>query len=154
MWRVGRKVGRTIYYQTGTEPSDDDELVGVMDTPQLAALVVQAVNAADNIEAAMRDSAWDIVENGIVPEYTATAQLLLPAAPVEWAGEFHDGRWWYFRARHEYIIFGVGDTLKDAVCNAVRDLPEHKVMGGKFAASHLSPEQTLAWLRRLLKEMS
>jgi hypothetical protein len=38
-WRVGRKVGRTIY--------EGDTLVGVMDTPELAALVVEAVNAAE-----------------------------------------------------------------------------------------------------------
>lgn len=36
MWRTGRKVGRTIYR--------NDELVGVMDTPQLAEQVVDAVN--------------------------------------------------------------------------------------------------------------
>ena len=35
-WRVGRKVGRTIY--------DGDTLIGVMDTPELAARVVEAVN--------------------------------------------------------------------------------------------------------------
>jgi hypothetical protein len=34
-WRVGRKVGRTIY--------DGDTLVGMMDTPELAALVVHAL---------------------------------------------------------------------------------------------------------------
>jgi hypothetical protein len=44
-WRTGRKVGRTIYAQMGPEPSDDDPLIGVMDTPDLAALVVLAVNA-------------------------------------------------------------------------------------------------------------
>lgn len=43
-WRTGRKVGRTIYLQVGPEPSDDDVLIGVMDTPELAALAVQAVN--------------------------------------------------------------------------------------------------------------
>jgi hypothetical protein len=36
-WRVGRKVGRTIY-------NDDDILIGVMDTPELAQLVVDALN--------------------------------------------------------------------------------------------------------------
>jgi hypothetical protein len=35
-WRVGRKVGRTIYAQLGDEPSDDDPLIGVMDAPELA----------------------------------------------------------------------------------------------------------------------
>lgn len=43
-WRTGRKVGRTIYAQMGPEPSDDDPLIGVMDTPDLAHLVVRAVN--------------------------------------------------------------------------------------------------------------
>jgi len=43
-WRTGRKVGRTIYRQVGEEPSNDDPLIGVMDTPEWAALVVDAVN--------------------------------------------------------------------------------------------------------------
>lgn len=45
LWRVGRKVGRTLYVQVGAEPSDDDVLVGLMDTADLARLVVEAVNA-------------------------------------------------------------------------------------------------------------
>jgi hypothetical protein len=44
-WRVGRKVGRTIYAQIGPEPSDDDVLIGVMDTSALAEDAVQAHNA-------------------------------------------------------------------------------------------------------------
>lgn len=44
-WRVGRKVGRTIYRQTGPDPSDADELIGVMDTPALAYEVVRTRNA-------------------------------------------------------------------------------------------------------------
>ena len=37
-WRTGRHVGRTIYAQGGPEASrEDDELIGVMDTPELAA---------------------------------------------------------------------------------------------------------------------
>jgi hypothetical protein len=36
-WRQGRKVGRTIY-------DANDELIGVMDTPELAAKVVKAIN--------------------------------------------------------------------------------------------------------------
>lgn len=43
-WRVGRKVGRTVYRQVGPEPSDEDPLIGVMDTVELAARVVEAVN--------------------------------------------------------------------------------------------------------------
>lgn len=41
-WRVGRHVGRTIYV---THPHGREELIGLMDTPKLAALAVLAVNA-------------------------------------------------------------------------------------------------------------
>lgn len=40
--RQGRKVGRTLYRQLGAEPSDDDVLVGLVDTPELAAFIVAA----------------------------------------------------------------------------------------------------------------
>jgi hypothetical protein len=49
IWRTGRKVGRTIYIQRLSEqPTDEDHLIGVMDTPELAALVVASVNEALN----------------------------------------------------------------------------------------------------------
>jgi len=44
-WRVGRKVGRTIYAVVSDNPSDDDWLIGMMDTWPLAAEVVEAHNA-------------------------------------------------------------------------------------------------------------
>jgi predicted urease superfamily metal-dependent hydrolase len=47
VWRVGRKVGRTVYVQAGVEPTDRDRLVGLMDTAELARRVVDAVNAAE-----------------------------------------------------------------------------------------------------------
>lgn len=40
IWHVGRTVGRTIYQGDGP-----DDLIGIMDTRELAALVVAAVNA-------------------------------------------------------------------------------------------------------------
>jgi hypothetical protein len=43
-WRVGRKLGRTIYAQVGYEPSDDDELLGLMETNEIAEMVVALVN--------------------------------------------------------------------------------------------------------------
>lgn len=43
-WRVGRKIGRTIYLQLGDEPTDGDPLIGLMDTPALAMIAVTAVN--------------------------------------------------------------------------------------------------------------
>lgn len=46
IWRTGRKVGRTVYAQIGTEPSDKDVLIGVFDTRELAASAAKAHNAA------------------------------------------------------------------------------------------------------------
>ena len=44
--RAGRTVGRTLYRQLGSEPSDDDPIIGIVDTVELAALIVDAVNDA------------------------------------------------------------------------------------------------------------
>lgn len=44
-WRIGRSVGRTLYRMVGDEASKADVLIGMMDTPELAAQVVAAVNA-------------------------------------------------------------------------------------------------------------
>jgi hypothetical protein len=41
--RVGRKVGRTLYLQAGDQPSDDDRLIGLVDTPELAGALVALV---------------------------------------------------------------------------------------------------------------
>lgn len=46
VWRVGRKVGRTIYAQLGNEPSDNDPLIGVLDTAELADEAVRSHNLA------------------------------------------------------------------------------------------------------------
>lgn len=43
-WRVGRTVGRTIYAQLGYDASDDDVLIGVMDSPALAYVAVVGHN--------------------------------------------------------------------------------------------------------------
>ncbi len=45
-YRTGRKVGRTIYRQIGDDPTDRDELIGLMDTRELAAFAVEAMNDA------------------------------------------------------------------------------------------------------------
>lgn len=39
-WRTGHKVGRTIY-------NEKDELIGVMDTPELAAIAAQGPEAEE-----------------------------------------------------------------------------------------------------------
>jgi hypothetical protein len=40
-WRVGRSLGRTLYL--------DDKVIGMVDTPELAARIVEAMNAVDDI---------------------------------------------------------------------------------------------------------
>lgn len=42
--RQGRTLGRTLYMATGPEPSKSDVCIGVVDTPEIAALIVAAVN--------------------------------------------------------------------------------------------------------------
>jgi hypothetical protein len=46
-WRVGSKLGRTVYAQTGCHPGEADTLLGMMETPHLAAYVV-ALHTARN----------------------------------------------------------------------------------------------------------
>ena len=57
-WRVGRKVGRTLYR--------GDALIGLMDTRELAAQVVEAVNAAPErarLEQALRAAVYCITNH-------------------------------------------------------------------------------------------
>lgn len=42
-WRVGSHIGRTVYAVTGTT-HDEHPLIGLFDTPELAAEAVQAHN--------------------------------------------------------------------------------------------------------------
>ena len=60
MWRVGRKVGRTLYR--------DEQLVGLMDTPELAAEVVEAMNEAETLTL-IGTALSDLAEAGVsLPE--------------------------------------------------------------------------------------
>ena len=43
-WRVGRKVGRTVYAQIGQQPNDEDPLIGVFDSVELAEEAVRSHN--------------------------------------------------------------------------------------------------------------
>jgi hypothetical protein len=55
-WRVGRRVGRTIYVDSGDpDPNDGSLLIGVMDTPELAARAVEAHNGQLEWETAVYD---------------------------------------------------------------------------------------------------
>jgi hypothetical protein len=43
-YRTGRKLGRTIYRMLGTEPSEQDELLGLMDSAAVAEHIVHLLN--------------------------------------------------------------------------------------------------------------
>lgn len=43
-WRTGRKIGRTLHAQVGAQSSDDDPVLGMMDSIALAARVVSDHN--------------------------------------------------------------------------------------------------------------
>lgn len=60
--RQGRKVGRTLYTQFGPDPSDDDQLVGLVDTEELAAAICEAFNGGRN--QAMRHELWCAYRDG------------------------------------------------------------------------------------------
>ncbi len=49
-WRVGRSVGLHIYAMKARIPHDTDRLIGMMDTPKLAASVVEAHNLLFGID--------------------------------------------------------------------------------------------------------
>jgi len=51
-WRVGRKVGRTIYCE---EPGTEGRLIGVMDTREDAAFVVECVTDRDRWQQMCRE---------------------------------------------------------------------------------------------------
>lgn len=72
-WRTGRKVGRTIYAQLHPEASDEDELIGVMDTDSLAAEAVESHNShldrliRANADRVMRDEAAEARRRRLEP---------------------------------------------------------------------------------------
>ena len=88
--RQGRKVPRMLYRQLGDEPADDDPIVGLVDTPELAALIVAAVNG---LGAAVADADGSVTDDtsrvppaapeqsgGRVERDTATARTLITGA--------------------------------------------------------------------------
>lgn len=59
-WRQGRKVGRTLYRQQGAEPSDNDRLIGVMDSEEDAEFIVFARNHVPFLIADLRASRAEV----------------------------------------------------------------------------------------------
>lgn len=54
--RQGRRVGRTLYHQQGPEPSEDDPIIGMVDTPELAATIVAAVNGQPDLSTSHKEA--------------------------------------------------------------------------------------------------
>jgi hypothetical protein len=81
VWRTGRHVGRTIYAQSGPEPSDEDVLIGVMDTRELAAEACEGRNMALRLEPADPVAVLrDIARNTIGGNNPALADLVKAVA--------------------------------------------------------------------------
>lgn len=59
VFRVGRKLGRTIYMQRGEEPSDADMFLGIMDSRAMAATIVHVLNTSADLEPPVYDDAHD-----------------------------------------------------------------------------------------------
>lgn len=58
-WRVGRKLGRTLYLQEGDAPSDEDRFLGLMEKPELAEIVVESVRRFhDDFRAPAEGDVW------------------------------------------------------------------------------------------------
>lgn len=75
-WRVGRSLGRTVYAQIGSEPSKADVLLGMMDTRELAELVVSEHN---RLVRRFVESAEPTIDD---PETAAMIDALKPQVPI------------------------------------------------------------------------
>lgn len=51
IWRVGSKLGRTVYRQTGAEPHRDDQFLGIFDSADNARMVCELVNRSSRKDA-------------------------------------------------------------------------------------------------------
>jgi hypothetical protein len=81
-YRVGRKVGRTIYRMVGDQPSDTDELIGVMDSPALAAFAVRGMNADTEMESERGRLAQEL--------YEARTRLAIYEHTITWNTTCHN----------------------------------------------------------------
>lgn len=80
--RTGRKLGRTLYIQLGAEPADTDPCIGMVDTSELASVVVNSFNR--NAEESRR-------VNRVPPETTGLEDAYLHVQRVNryHVGELH-----------------------------------------------------------------
>lgn len=96
--RAGRSVGRTLYQ---VNPDGTEEPIGMVDTPELAALIVTAVNAASDTPAAerLREQLAEYIrvcqaqhDRGRLAEKTRNTYTLHATNFVRWTeGTFHPG---------------------------------------------------------------
>lgn len=49
-WRIGRSIGRTLYIPNGDVPSKLDICIGMVDSPEFARLIVDAINGLRTID--------------------------------------------------------------------------------------------------------
>lgn len=83
VFRVGRKLGRTIYMQRGEEPSDADMFLGIMDSRVMAATIVRLLNASSDLEPPVYDDAHDDDGSSMFDGTTTRRPSAWPSVP-EW----------------------------------------------------------------------
>lgn len=85
VFRVGRKLGRTIYMQRGEEPSDADMFLGIMDSRLMAATIVRLLNtsAPSWLEPPVYDDAYDNDGSAMFDGTTTRRPSAWPSVP-EW----------------------------------------------------------------------
>jgi hypothetical protein len=93
-YRVGRRVGRTIYRIAGDEPSDADELIGVLDTRELAAFAVSRMNATSEAPLlAYRMKELEEVLDEVLDSFLERGQPRYPALRSGWVRENRVAEW-------------------------------------------------------------
>lgn len=83
--RQGRRVPRNLYIQEGPTPADTDPPVGMVDTAELAARIVETVNGAERI----RELHKPVTERRQIHTHTFCGHCRQEGAygyaePVEW----------------------------------------------------------------------
>ena len=94
LWRNGRSLGRTVYAQAGTAAAKGDQLLGLMETTELADYVVELHNR--NVASARRQSIPPPTTVRFVggPWNAKTAEVDAVTGPVFSAGDRIGCNYW------------------------------------------------------------
>ena len=75
-WRIGSSLGRTLYVQRGADPSKSDRFIGVMDTPELADIVVRTRAALTELVRLYDRASDDVVRTAKIEAWREARRVL------------------------------------------------------------------------------